>query len=267
VIAGHSISESALQQNVDYAMSFYAWAYGTDASRAKSCNQGSRDPNCLRVRGQVLGRLLEEDIVAQYASAHHITLSASDLNVVYEDVLQLVSQGTTVAQLLAERKINRGFISDLLARESLVRKVEQAVTAGRAESGPAVHVARYTFSIGNGTSRGRAYQLALALATDGRLVKGSAALHTQWIALSRLPSAVRDAVAGAHNGQSLGPFGDGQAYVVYRLLERGTHRYGRVARATREAQLFRAWLSRQLRREGPRCFDQGGAAVSCPRVG
>src|SRR5579872_2534416 len=84
LIEGHTISTAALQRNLAYAASFYAWAYGNPGAKGNSCTVASRSDACVVMRRQVLARLLEEQLVVGYAAAHHISLSAADLQVVHQ---------------------------------------------------------------------------------------------------------------------------------------------------------------------------------------
>src|SRR5205085_3451927 len=156
------------------------------------------------------------------------------------DVAVLLARDTTAAQLISEHRITRAFVRTLLEQEELTRKVERAVTRGRADVGFEVHIRRYSIPTGSGRSTAQALQDALDLATDGKPSPGTA-VRTEWVAPLRLNRRLRLALSTAEPNQYVGPFYGRSGYLVIQLLGKGRHRYGRPARIALEAKYFRSW--------------------------
>lgn len=267
VVANDTITQASLSAYVRYALSFYAWAYGSDIGGAgRQCGPASRDAHCSRVRSQALLRLMEERIVLHYASAHNIRLSPAEKATARQHADALLAQDTTASQLLSEHRINRAFIVTLLQHEALVTKVERAVVGPRARRGKALHLRRFLVPFLLNVPKHKVYQGAVDLATEGRPIPEGTSVRTEWVARFRLATRLKRALIGVVAGQFVGPFPTGSGYLVVQLLGRGVHRLGRPARTALETRLFRAWLARQMAASRPHCFDPNGHEQPCPSV-
>jgi hypothetical protein len=265
VVRGHAISRSELRSYVDYALSFYSWAYGADPGASNPhCSTTSRDPGCRRLVSQALRRLIEETVVEQYASGHHIALSTADRRDARRQAATLLAQDTTAAQLLAGHKITRSFVLVLLDREALVRKVEAAVSRKQSAAGPALHVREFEIPRLVGADDARTYQQAVDLATDGKPVPPSAMVRTSWIARFHLSPELASALSVISPGQFVGPFTHSTYYLDVLLIGRGVHHYGKPARLALQASVFGEWLAAAVRQARPRCYDVSGHDAACP---
>jgi hypothetical protein len=216
------------------------------------------------VRGQALRRLLEEKVIERYAVSHGIALSPADRVQAARETSDLLAQDTTAAQLLAEHKINRTFITVLLDHEMLVRKVEAFVSRGVARTGESLHLRQFHIPRIAGIDDAREYLQAVNLATDGKPVPPGSSVRTSWVATFHLPSDVLNALTPAAPRQFVGPFPYKSYYLDVQFLGRGTHLYGRPARLILKARRFRDWLKAEVLHADPRCFDSAGRDQRCP---
>jgi hypothetical protein len=264
-VDGQTITHVDVRAYVDYALSFYAWADGADpAASNPGCTPASRDAGCLRVQNQALRRLIEEDVIEQYAAGHGIALSASDRRAVSRNTEQLLSLDTTAKQLLAEHKITRAFVLVLLTRETLVRKVEAEVGRNQPGSGPALDVREFEIPRRAGVDDAGTYHQAVDLATDGRPVPPGTMVRTSWVARFHLAPGLVEALASVSRGQFVGPFTHAGYYLDVQLLGRGIHRYGKPARLALQADYFRRWLDSRVSTARPQCFDLREHGMPCP---
>jgi hypothetical protein len=265
MVDGSPITQAELRSYVNYSLSFYAWAYGTNVAGSEpACSRTSRDPGCLRVQRQALRRLLEEKVIERYALSHGIALSPTDRVRAARQTSNLLAQDTTAAQLLSERKINRAFITILLDHEMLVRKVEAFVSRGLLRTGDSLHLRQFRLPRIAGFDDAAAYQQAVNLAADGKPVPPGTSVRTSWVATFRLPSDLVDALKLAAPGQIVGPFPHMSYYLDVQFLGRGTHQYGRPARRILESRRFRDWLNAEVLQADPKCFDRLGHDQRCP---
>lgn len=209
------------------------------------------------MRRQILARLIEERVVLAFAARHHISLSPRDRVEIGAQVAHLSASGSPSAM----PGIGIPFIRGVLTRQAVIQEVERVVTPARLTRGPSVHLVVY--SIPSNSGRG-AYKEALTLATNGEPVPAAARQKDEWVARFHVPPWIDSTLAAASRGQYLGPFRRHGAILVYRLLNRGVHRYSGPARARVEARYFSGWLKRELAHRPPSCYASTGKAEGCP---
>lgn len=260
LVGGTPISWSDYQKYLDYSMRFYAWARGANGSL--QCDRQRQTSSCTTLQRKVLARLIEERVVLSYASSHRLALSRADRRRIDIELDTLL--GGSLNPPIAAMRVDRSFLRDLLAREMLVRRVEDSVVGSRANAGPSFHVRKFIVPRATGVSDAQSFKSALDLATDGTPVPAGAHVRDEWVATSRLDARERKAVTSAQPGQFTGPFTGPRSYVVIQLLATGQHRYGQPAREALRARYFAEWLRFATRRAAPSCFDRQGANVRCP---
>jgi hypothetical protein len=261
VVAHQSISRSELHRMSDYSLRFYAALYpDTGAHRARTCLTGSRAPVCVRLREQVLARLIEEHTVLAWASTHHVTLTQTDRAQANSELARMRADNSPTAGLFTNHHVGVRFMRSVLQRQLLIQKVRAAVTSHAVVAGPAYHIQKYLVH-GEGKDRRAA---AEHLATQGRPIPPDTSTALQWQAPFRLATGMVQALDEATPGDFVGPFSTKSGFVVYRLLSRGVHQYGRPAREQLQARYFHSWLTEQLQKSPPKCFNSSDNRVPCP---
>jgi hypothetical protein len=205
-----------------------------------------------------LHRLLEEQVVTNFAARHRIGLSASDSGRIDRELKRLQSPHAGTQRLFSTERISPRFMRTVLRTQLLVKRVESTVVDRAVLAGPSFKLRKYVFGLDK-----RSYKSALDLATGGASVGGSREPPVHWVASYRLPARVRSLADVAGNGDFVGPTLEGPAYVVYQVLGRGVHRYGLPARQEIEARSFRTWLSKQMAQIKPTCFQGSTKIVPC----
>lgn len=257
-VAGTSITYPELDTYLRYANRFFSAAYpGTVKGAGMSCGAAKVTAACAAVRKQVLARLIQQQVVRQYAQQHHIFLSASDERKVNQELKLLLDPSSDTADLYDHSPRTRRFLRQVLETQNLVLKVENAVVGPRAARGFAYHLEKVSIPGGKQGNRE-----ALNLSTDGKPLPLDASVRDEWEAPFRLDHTVAQAVSSAKNGEYVGPFPRSGGYLVVHVLGSGLHRYGRPARTFLLTRLFRAWLRDHVRAAHPRC-DQGPDAPAC----
>lgn len=264
LIGKQSISRSEVQKYLDYTLRFYSWVGGTRSSSRSRCGSSDSSAACARLRQQLLGRLIEERVVLWYARQHHITLNTADVAALDREVATLQDPGGRPAAY-SRLGISSSVLRSVLARELLVRRVEDAVAPKSAKVGWSLQVRKITIPAAAGANQHALYRRAVELATYGRPIPPEASARVEWVAPFRLSPEVQRALAAAQPGQYTGPFSQGGGYLVVELLARGNHAYGTPARQALEARFFRSWLRRELQQVRPQCFTASGTETSCPR--
>ncbi|GAC1635535.1 MAG: hypothetical protein NVS4B2_23090 [Chloroflexota bacterium] len=255
VVAGQRIDATELQHYLNYVAQYYSRspAQGQQTSMAH-CSARTVIGTCTLVKRQVLGRLLQESVVLAYARGHHITLGPADT----AQVARALQDGSLV------HTGDSSFLHDVLTRELLVQKVMQRVLPPAAKRGPSVHIRKYYIPFASVKYRSAAYHEALVLATDGQPVPDNARVRDEWQADFRLPPKINQALAYASPGQFVGPFAAGDHYQVVQLVKRSSHAYGAPARNALATRYFHIWLTTQMARTRPQCFDARGKSTACP---
>lgn len=254
VVDDQRISRSEYQQYVLYAANFYA------AAGQGRCAQDR--PSCAALRRQVLRRLLEEQVVVQYAQHHHIGLSPAQERQVSEQVALLAIPDTPAGRLLAKHKVTRDFVRSLLRNELLVQRVEQAVIPPGLDRGQSYRLRIVTVPIGAGGEKA-AYQAALDLATNGGAAPPGATDRTEWMAAFRLARSARHILEHAQIGEYVGPYRRPAGFRDFQLLGEKWGRFGRPARLRLETIFFRHWINSRLRAAHPACYASG-KRTPCP---
>jgi hypothetical protein len=264
-VGGQRISRSEFQRYLDYTVRFYAWL-GRSQARL-GCQNNKPNRACTRLRSEILGRLIEEHVVVAYARRHDIVLQPSDQAAVDREATAETA-GSGGAPLSSNLGVSGSFLRAVLARELLVRRVEETVAPATAKSGPSFHLRKIIIPIASRGQRAVAYRQAIELATYGRPVPVGADVRVEWVARFRLPADLRSALAVARPGQYTGPFPAASraysAYLVVQLLGSGPHAYGKPARQALEARYFRFWIHRQVQQAGPKCFTASSTPTPCP---
>lgn len=259
MVGNGTISQRAIRQYVNYALHFYAWVDATQAGDGTtSCSTRSTARACVTLRAQVLRRLMEERVVADYAAQHGIRLSRSDTARVERELKKLRAPQSGTAKLFTTERISPAFMRSVLQNQLLVKHVEAAVVEKAALSGPSFHLQKYVFR----TDR-QSYRNAIDLATSGVNTVAGRAAPTHWVAAFRLSAHVRSLIGVASNGDFVGPVLEGGSYVVYKVLGRGDHRYGLPARQQILARSFELWLHQRLRKLQPKCLLENGQTAPC----
>src|SRR5579859_7322672 len=146
MVGNTTISQHAIRQYVNYALHFYSWVDATQAGDgATSCSTRSTTRACVILRAQVLRRLVEERVVAQYAAEHGIRLSSSDARRVERELQRLQSPQSGTAKLFTSERISPAFMRSVLENQLLVKHVEAAVVGNAALRGPSFHLQKYVF--------------------------------------------------------------------------------------------------------------------------
>jgi hypothetical protein len=242
VVASAAIPSRTIQQYMNYALHFYSWVDATQSGDGTtSCSARSTSTACTTLRAQVLLRLREERVVANFARQHGIRLSASDTTRVEHELKRLRSPHSGTARLFSSEGISPVFMRSVLQNQLLVKRVEAAVVSKSTLSGPSFRLRKYVFG-----RDGHSYKSAIDLATAGAKHAPGHIPPIHWVAAYRLPRPVRSLIAVAADGDYLGPTLEGSSYVVYQLLDHGIHRYGLPARQQIEARSFKAWLSQRM---------------------
>jgi len=259
-IDGGHITNAEVQQNMEYVLHFSAWVDpGSITTHAGMCTGKKVSAGCLRLRRQVISRLVEQHIIQAYARQHKITLGTSDQARVDQQVARLAASDAETSSLFNGHLISPRFMREVLSSELLVQKVEAHLFARQSRAGIAYHVRKYLIPKGS-----RAYRQATDLATDGKPVPASAVLREEWVAPFRLTGQLKQDVQAASAGEFIGPMTQSHAYLVVELLGKGHHRYGHPARAALETRYFRDWLAAQVRKKGPQCYDSQTNPTPCP---
>jgi hypothetical protein len=259
MVGAAAVSQRQIQQYMNYALRFYSWVDTTaSAGSASSCTVRSTTPACITLRKQVLHRLLEEQVVTNYAASHNIRLSASDSRRVNRELKRLQAPYAGTQRLFSTERVSPRFMRTVLQTQLLVKRVEASVVDQSLLAGPSYKLRKYVFALNR-----RSYKSALDLATGGVSAAGGQAPPVHWVAAYRLPGHVRALVNLASKGDYVGPTSEGASYVVYQVLGRGEHRYGLPAREQIEARAFRTWLSKHMAEIRPMCFQGSAKTVPC----
>jgi hypothetical protein len=259
MVGAAAISQRQIQQYMNYALRFYSWVDTTaSGASATSCTVHSTTPACTTLSKQVLHRLLEEQVVTNYAKNHNIRLSASDSSRVEQELKRLQSPHAGTQRLFSTERVSPGFMRTVLQTQLLVKRVESSVVDQSLLAGPSYKLRKFVFALDR-----RSYKSALDLATGGVSAAGEQAPPVHWVAAYRLPAHVGALVNLASNGEYVGPTSEGATYVVYQVLGRGEHRYGLPAREQIEARAFRTWLSKHMAEIRPMCFQGPAKTVPC----
>lgn len=261
-MAGRPITAADVHAYVRYADLYYGSAYGTGSTG--DCAQRHAPAACRAVLDEALSRLIQERVVAAYATAHHIVLTRSDEHRINVQLAGLRLTDPTTARLLQTHALAVTFLRKLLRTEALVSKVEDRVTSGAADMGYSFHVREFSFPAGGAGGSPAAYRQAVHLATDGKPVPLDATESSRWIAAFRLSQPEVQSLRAASDGNFVGPFQRSGTVLVLQRLGAGMHRYGRPARAELRTRLFKQWLAEQIRRESPVCYGSSGKTVHCP---
>jgi hypothetical protein len=260
-----SISRAEFNLNVAYSERYFAGLGEISGGSATFRCAGSQvSTPCSRVRQQVLGRLIEEHAILDYARLHHIRLSLADRIRVSEETQSLVALRGGRSWPFSSSRQNNAFFRQLVTRELLVRTVEEAVVPESLTHGLMLHVRKFVLPVASATESHAVYRQAVDLATDGKPVPASALVRTEWVAPFRIKPSLRQALLDARPGQFTGPFGHGDAYQVIQLLGKEYRRYGKPARTSIELGYFRRWLRRAVQAERPNCFTSQGHTMACP---
>jgi hypothetical protein len=261
-VNGRSITWRVVKQNLVYAARFDSWIARTHP--ALRCSLTSTDHRCRQLAREVLARLIQEQLVGAYAARHRIGLSEAEREAVSLSAAELKARSDFKATVYDSRLVTPQFVTQILAREMLVRKIEETVTYPAAVRGPSFQVRRYWIRIGPRLPDKRAYSVAIDLATSGRSASTDTRVRQEWVAAFRLPAPVRQALTAASSGDFVGPFKGASVYTVFELLATGNHSYGQPARSRMELQLFHNWLKQQLARATITCYLANGKATACP---
>jgi len=257
---GAHITNAEVQQNIEYVLHFSAWVDpGSITTQAGMCLGTKVSAGCLRLRRQVISRLVEQHVIQAYARQHAITLGPSDHARVDKQVARLVAADAETSSLFNGHLISPRFMREVLSTELLVQKVEGRLFARQSRAGIAYHVRKFLIPTGS-----RAYRQATDLATDGKPVPASAVVREEWVAPFRLTGQLKQDLQAASAGEFIGPLSEAHAYLVVELLGKGHHRYGHPARAALETRYFRAWLAAQVQKNGPQCYDSHTNPARCP---
>jgi hypothetical protein len=262
-VAGDAVTQKDVQSYVAYSWRFHAWNQG-EAHPAEPCRGDRPKGSCTTLWRLALARLIQERIVLNWARRHRVSLSAADSRRIQASVDRLLQRRNIAQARLSDVGITRSFLTAVLTREMLVRKVERMVGAAAPRKGPSMRVRKFVVPLDPQTSPAQRYRQALDLATDGRPVPPATSIQTDWTATFRIPAGERVLLSAAKPGQYAGPFRTGNAYLVVELLQSGVHAYGRPARLQLEANVFDAWLARAVRETRPVCYAPSGRPTSCP---
>ena len=261
VVGRHGITPAELNAYVRYVVGFDALAY-PDSAEAQ-CARSPKGTACRHLRDEALTRLLQEQIVSDYASAHQIRLDASDRQAVEAEIGRLSGPTSPTRKLFRNGTVTRTFMRSVLDRQVLVQKVQDHLTGERALKGPALRLRRIHVDSAPGAGRDASYAGLLSVASGGPLPAG-ATVRVDWLAEFRVPPAIRRALKGARIGDYAGPFDRDGGLLLVQLLGRGVHSYGGPARQKLTAQLFARWLDNALRHAHPRCLDARHRLAPCP---
>ncbi len=254
-----AVSQAEVQAYMRYALGFYSWVDPSGPSKAlTSCSSSNQITECRTLRKQVISRLLEENIVAQYAKQHRIRLSKRDLRKVDGEFKSVTSTSSGGRKLGAATNTTSAFMHQLLRNQLLVTRVESAVVPKSLLAGPSFKLRKFTFDAGDA-----GHKRALDLATGGDAGTQTHAPPVHWVASHRLDAQVRRDAALASNGDFIGPFSLAGKNVVYEVLARGRHTYGKPAREQVQADYFRRWMSKKVAEAESKCEKQHSVELAC----
>jgi hypothetical protein len=261
-VGNATISKAQIQAYIQYALQFYSWVDTSGSGNGTTgCSVSSPTPACGTLRRQVLRRLLEERIVAEYAAQRGIRLSPSDSKRVEVEMTRLQSPHSGTQRLFSTERVSPQFMRSILRNQILVKHVEAAVVGRNAFAGPSFRVRKYIFGIDR-----QSYKSAINFATGGVSTASGQTPPVHWVAAYRLPTQVRSQADVAGRGDYVGPTLEGGSYVVYQILGHGVHRYGLPARQQIEARSFRLWLAERMSQIQPKCFQGPVKTVPCARL-
>lgn len=261
MLGQHAISRSELDSYVRYVAGFDALAY-PDSSQA-TCARRHNAPVCTQLRDQSLTRLLQERVVLDYATRHHITLSDRDTASIQTEMVRLESKSSPTRKLFYDGTVSRRFMRSILRRQLLVQKVQEHVAGRESARGPLVRIRRIRMPARSAALRRAALTVLRAVAA-GAPVPATATDRTNWIAPFRLPHAMQQALAHARTEMYLGPFEHAGQAILVRLEARTVGPYNALSRAEARSYFFNQWLQSALRKARPRCAGAGGRLTVCP---
>ncbi len=138
-VNGHDISMSAYTQQV-----YYVRQVAVDSGGIDQCQPGSPAADCLALKSGALTDLIDNELVNEYAAAHHIAVSNADFNREWAQIWQVRFQHNP-AMLKAFSQRMRISQSDVKARvrEDMLRQaVENQVVPAMTGPVPAMRAAR-----------------------------------------------------------------------------------------------------------------------------
>jgi hypothetical protein len=252
---------SELSAYVRYVVGFDALAY-PDSAEASCASHASR-PACHRLRDQALTRLLQERVVLDYASAHHIRLNRTEQRAIRTEIVRLDGPQAPTRKLFQNGTVSRGFVHSILERQMLVQKVQARVAGQQAAKGPAFKLRRIRLPLPSGLTRARMEAQVSSIRRGGPLPTG-AEDRTEWIAQFRVPAEIRKALARARRGAYVGPFQHKGTLLLVQLLGQGKHAFGAPARRKLTSEIFSRWLHDSLLQAHPRCLTPQHRLMPCP---
>lgn len=255
------IQRAAVDRYLGYAVAFDALAYPDSAEAG--CTRQPAKAACVRLRSQVLGRLIQERVVLSYARTRHIALDSRDLTHVAAQLKAVSAPGSPTGKLFRNGEVTRAFMRSVLERQVLVQKVESAIAGERAVRGMELHIRKLLVPAAAGASRQNLYQQTVSIAGGGPVPPGTTELY-EWVAPFRLPATLRTALSGSHRGDYVGPFQKRGGFLLVQYLGKQIHPYGRPARDQLTSQYFAAWLRGALQNAHPRCLNARGRLAGCP---
>ena len=258
-VGGRAITEAELRAYTRYAATFDSVVY-PDSAEA-TCVRSPARQACATFKAGVLGRLIQERTVLNYAALHHIRLSAADNLAAQTQIRHLTATSAPTSRLF-RLGISRRFVTQVVRTQLLVQRVEERVAGTRARRGPESRIRKIGIPISGNTSRDN--RRLMQVAATGK-VPADAAERTLWMAPFKMKPDVRRALSAARPGEYVGPFSRPGYLLLIQLLERGTHRYSAAAHAIITSKLFSAWLARAVAAAGPRCADTAGRMTPCSR--
>lgn len=262
-VGNQSISRPTYEAFVQYTIRFYQ-RFGANGQAVPSrCAPSSHLVLCHQIRAQVLARMLQEQVVLNYADEHHIILTSSDWKVLKDEANNLKAPSGGNVPMPSAMGVGEPVLLQVLARQMLVQRVENAVAPDWAKKGPSVHVVRFFLPF-TAESKRLVYQQAVHVAVEGRSNSSVAWVRTQWMAVFRLPAEVRRDLQFALPGLFIGPFRMGSTYIVMKVVGRAKRLFAKPARSILEARYFAGWLQNRLRASRISCFGPAGQQAICP---
>lgn len=253
-VNGHDIPMVAYHTQVSYMEAENATSIQFDPCKVKSTTA-----ICQKLKQTALQNLIYEELVREYATTHHITVSATDFNAQWTVVFQNRFHGNMPVTRAYARSIGIQ-VSDLknMIREDLLQQqVMYRVTAHMPLTAPAVHLAKIIVPTHNDlqsvykalrsgetffhVARRLSLNLHSLCAQDGCGEVG-------WVPVALLPGPEQRMTAPAAAGAVVGPIVSQQGLTLF-LVEGHQARWplNATQQLSLREQMFTQWLAQRAR--------------------
>jgi hypothetical protein len=273
VINGHAITKRQYQTLLRYTLNFYEWGEPNSEYYSHNiCGMEVFAKACRAIKKSLLTRMIDEELVREYASSHHLDLTKADRAqvIVEENALKRKLGGNEGFQAFLQKlQTSMAEFRRIELQQILTTKVENAVVP-QSLSGPQVYVRQIFIPIGGSplapatlhqryarAARAKAEWLLnriraganfgkLARQYSGDPLSRKNGGYLGWISQEAGDPTFTKAVFNVPKGRvSLVQWDLG--YSVVQVLDRQILPYSGQALATARQHAFVAWLHRQMK--------------------